>query len=198
MSSGLFGTVYGSAVANVLVDGIITIPLMKRTGFKAAFAGAIEATASTGGQLAPPVMGAAAFILADIVGVSYASVAYAAIVPALLYASLYSRGQLQPAHGPPTRRCRWRNPSPGAERWHVLPLALRSISTAQHSLMRVGGSPLPSCSWLGARFDTMNLAAIYEAIMGNARRQVAILRRRRHHRRRWSTPAWRCISSAGS
>src|SRR5690606_34744257 len=64
IASGLFGSVSGSAVANVLMSGIVTIPLMKRTGFRPVMAGAIEATASTGGQLAPPVMGAAAFILA--------------------------------------------------------------------------------------------------------------------------------------
>ncbi len=90
VSSGLFGMINGSAVANVLVSGIMTIPLMKRSGFKAAMAGAIEATASTGGQLSPPIMGAAAFILADNAGVPYAQVAFAAIVPALLYyTSLY-------------------------------------------------------------------------------------------------------------
>ncbi|MGH8702896.1 MAG: TRAP transporter permease, partial [Burkholderiales bacterium] len=129
VSSGLFGMVSGSAVANVLVDGIITIPLMKRTGFKAAFAGAVEATASTGGQLAPPVMGAAAFILADIVGVSYASVAYAAIVPALLYyASLYvlvdsysRRAGLGPNPALPIAE----SLAGLRERWHLLlPLAL--------------------------------------------------------------------------
>jgi TRAP transporter 4TM/12TM fusion protein len=85
ISSGLFGTVSGSAVANVLVDGWLTIPLMKRTGFSPAVAGAIEAVASTGGQLMPPVMGAAAFVLAQIVGVSYWQVVVAAAVPAVLY-----------------------------------------------------------------------------------------------------------------
>lgn len=85
ISSGLFGTVSGSAVANVLVDGWLTIPLMKRTGFSPAVAGAIEAVASTGGQIMPPVMGAAAFVLAQIVGVSYWEVVVAAAVPAVLY-----------------------------------------------------------------------------------------------------------------
>jgi TRAP transporter 4TM/12TM fusion protein len=90
ISSALFGTVSGSAVANVLVDGWLTIPLMKRTGFSPAVAGAIEAVASTGGQLMPPVMGAAAFVLAQIVGVSYWDVVVAAAGPALLYyLSLY-------------------------------------------------------------------------------------------------------------
>jgi TRAP transporter 4TM/12TM fusion protein len=85
VSSALYGTISGSAVANVVVDGMITIPLMKRSGFKASFASAAEAVASTGGQIMPPVMGAAAFILAQIVGVSYWEVAIAAAVPACLY-----------------------------------------------------------------------------------------------------------------
>lgn len=85
VSSGLFGMISGSAVSNVLVSGLITIPLMKKTGFSGRMSGAIEATASTGSQLAPPIMGAVAFILADVVGVSYSTVILAAIVPALLY-----------------------------------------------------------------------------------------------------------------
>ncbi|MBI2555816.1 MAG: TRAP transporter fused permease subunit, partial [Candidatus Rokubacteria bacterium] len=90
ISSALFGTVSGSAVANVLVDGWLTIPLMKRTGFSPSVAGAIEAVASTGGQIMPPVMGAAAFVLAQIVGVSYWNVVVAAAIPAILYyVSLY-------------------------------------------------------------------------------------------------------------
>jgi TRAP transporter 4TM/12TM fusion protein len=85
VSSALYGTISGSAVANVVVDGMITIPLMKRSGFNPAFASAVEAVASTGGQIMPPVMGAAAFILAQIVGVSYWEVAIAAAIPACLY-----------------------------------------------------------------------------------------------------------------
>jgi TRAP transporter 4TM/12TM fusion protein len=85
VSSSLFGTISGSAVANVLVDGPITIPLMKRTGFRKAFAAAVEATASTGGQIMPPVMGAAAFVMAEFLGVSYAQVTLWALIPAVLY-----------------------------------------------------------------------------------------------------------------
>ena len=85
VSSALYGTISGSAVANVVVDGMITIPLMKRSGFQPHFAAAVEAVASTGGQIMPPVMGAAAFILAQIVGVSYWQVAIAAAIPAFLY-----------------------------------------------------------------------------------------------------------------
>jgi TRAP transporter 4TM/12TM fusion protein len=85
ISSSLFGTVSGSAVANVMVDGPITIPLMKRSGFRPEFAAAVEATASTGGQIMPPVMGAAAFVMAEFLAVPYAQVALWALVPAVLY-----------------------------------------------------------------------------------------------------------------
>jgi len=85
ISSALFGTISGSAVANVVVDGVFNIPLMKKLGYKPEFAAAVEATASTGGQLMPPVMGAGAFIMAEFLGVPYVKVAVAAAVPALLY-----------------------------------------------------------------------------------------------------------------
>jgi TRAP transporter 4TM/12TM fusion protein len=85
ISSALFGTVSGSAVANVVVDGIFTIPLMKKTGFKAEVASGVEAATSTGGQIMPPVMGAAAFIMAQILGVPYADIVLAAAIPAILY-----------------------------------------------------------------------------------------------------------------
>lgn len=84
VASGLFGTISGSAVANVVGTGSFTIPLMKKSGFRPEFAGAVETAASSGGQLMPPVMGAAAFIMADIIG-SYNDVVMAAIIPAILY-----------------------------------------------------------------------------------------------------------------
>jgi TRAP transporter 4TM/12TM fusion protein len=85
VSSSLFGTISGSAVANVMVDGPISIPLMKRTGFPAHFAAGVEATASTGGQIMPPIMGAAAFVMAEFLAVSYAQVVIWAVIPAILY-----------------------------------------------------------------------------------------------------------------
>ena len=85
ITSSLFGTVSGSAVANVMTTGTFTIPLMKRTGYRPAFAGAVEAVASTGGQLMPPIMGAAAFVMAEFLGVSYLTVASFALLPAILY-----------------------------------------------------------------------------------------------------------------
>jgi TRAP transporter 4TM/12TM fusion protein len=85
VSSTLFGTVSGSAVSNVAIDGAITIPMMKRAGYPPHLAAAIEAVASNGGQIMPPVMGAAAFLIAEYLGVPYGRVALAALVPALLY-----------------------------------------------------------------------------------------------------------------
>jgi TRAP transporter 4TM/12TM fusion protein len=85
VTSGLFGTVSGSAVANVMTTGTFTIPLMRRIGYRPAFAGAVEAVASTGGQIMPPIMGAAAFVMAEFLGVSYLHVAAAALIPAMLY-----------------------------------------------------------------------------------------------------------------
>ncbi|RDV02287.1 TRAP transporter permease [Undibacter mobilis] len=85
VSSSLFGTISGSAVANVMVDGPISIPLMKRSGFPAHFAAGVEATASTGGQIMPPIMGAAAFVMAEFLAVSYGQVVIWAIIPAILY-----------------------------------------------------------------------------------------------------------------
>ncbi len=85
IASALMGMINGSALANVATTGAITIPLMKRTGYKAEFAGAVEAVASTGGQFAPPIMGAVGFIMAEFLGVPYTTVMLAAAIPAFLY-----------------------------------------------------------------------------------------------------------------
>jgi TRAP transporter 4TM/12TM fusion protein len=85
VSSSLFGTISGSAVANVMVDGWLTIPMMKRTGFKPEAAAAVEAVASTGGQIMPPVMGAASFVMAEFLGVPYSHIMMAAAIPAIFY-----------------------------------------------------------------------------------------------------------------
>ena len=85
LSSGLMGTVSGSSVANVVGTGSLTIPMMKKLGYHKNFAGAVEAAASTGGQLMPPVMGAAAFLMAEFVGVPYIDIVKAAVIPAALY-----------------------------------------------------------------------------------------------------------------
>ncbi len=85
VGSSFFGTLNGSPVANVMATGAFTIPLMKKSGYKPAFAGAVEAAASTGGQILPPIMGASVFIMMDILGSDYVSIAKAALIPAILY-----------------------------------------------------------------------------------------------------------------
>ena len=85
ISSALCGMVSGSSVGNTVTTGSVTIPMMKMTGYQSEFAGEVEAAASTGGQIMPPIMGAAAFLMAEYMGVSYAEVAYRALLPAILY-----------------------------------------------------------------------------------------------------------------
>jgi TRAP transporter 4TM/12TM fusion protein len=85
ISSMLFGMISGSTAANVATTGVFTIPLMKSKGYKPHFAGAVEAAASSGGQIMPPIMGAGAFIMADILGISYFKIAVSALIPAILY-----------------------------------------------------------------------------------------------------------------
>lgn len=98
VSSSLFGTVSGSAVSNVVVDGAITIPMMKRTGYPAHLAAAIEAVASTGGQIMPPVMGVAAFLIAEFLNIPYREVALAAVLPACFYyVALFTQVDLEAA-----------------------------------------------------------------------------------------------------
>ena len=114
ISSAAFGTLSGSAVANVATTGALTIPTMKRLGYSKELAGAIEASASTGGQIMPPIMGAGAFVMAEFLGISYLSVVVAAIIPALIYffgvgsgvfvvAKKYDLGKLPPELMPKLR-----------------------------------------------------------------------------------------------
>jgi len=98
VASGLFGSISGSAVANVVATGVVTIPMIKRSGYAPHQAGAIEAVASTGGQLMPPVMGAAAFLMAEFLQIQYSAVVLAAVVPALLYyLALFIQADLEAA-----------------------------------------------------------------------------------------------------
>ncbi|MCY0095978.1 TRAP transporter permease [Hoeflea ulvae] len=101
LASSLFGTLSGSTVANVMSTGVVTIPMMKRSGFPARYAAAIEAVASNGGQIAPPVMGATAFIIAEFLQISYAEVVLAALLPAIFYYLLLYRqvDRYAAAHG---------------------------------------------------------------------------------------------------
>ena len=85
LASSMFGTMSGTVVANIVGTGTFTIPMIKKRGFNSTFAGGIEATASSGGQIMPPIMGAAALVMADLTGINYLSIALAALIPALLY-----------------------------------------------------------------------------------------------------------------
>ncbi|ARU90516.1 TRAP transporter permease [Pseudomonas sp. M30-35] len=124
VSSALMGTITGSGVANVVTTGQFTIPLMKRFGYRPAFAGGVEATSSMGSQIMPPVMGAVAFIMAETINVPFFEVAKAALIPALLYfGSVFWMVHLEARranlHGLPKDQC----PNPWAavkERWYLL------------------------------------------------------------------------------
>lgn len=129
ISSALMGTISGSGVANVVTTGQFTIPLMKRFGYKATFAGGVEATASMGGQIMPPVMGAVAFIMAENIGIPYVEIAKAAVLPALLYfASAFWMVHLEAGkyHLKGLPRHELPNPLQALKKqWHlVLPLAI--------------------------------------------------------------------------
>lgn len=128
ISSGFMGMISGSGVANVVTVGQFTIPLMKRFGYRAAFAGGVEATASMGGQIMPPVMGAVAFIMAETLGIEYREVVQAAVIPAVLYfASAFWMVHLEAGRAGLVGLPRSQLPSPVAalrERWFlILPLA---------------------------------------------------------------------------
>lgn len=128
-SSALMGTISGSGVANVVTTGQFTIPLMKRFGYRPAFAGAVESTASMGGQIMPPVMGAVAFIMAETINLPYAEIAKAAIIPAMLYFgtvfwAVHLEARRNDLKGLPKDQCpsAWRAV---VERWYLLiPLAV--------------------------------------------------------------------------
>src|SRR5699024_3893602 len=124
ISSGLMGTINGSGVANVVTTGQFTIPLMKRFGYAPAFAGGVEATASMGGQIMPPVMGAVAFIMAETINVPYVAIVKAAIIPAILYfvtafITVHLEAGRKNLHGLPKDEC----PNPWTavrKRWYLL------------------------------------------------------------------------------
>jgi len=113
VSSGLFGMISGSGVANVMTTGTLTIPLMKRVGYRPAFAGGVEAAASTGGAYMPPIMGAGAFLLAELTETPYFDIVLIAIIPAILYylsvgLIVYFRALKDELHGVPEEELpRW-------------------------------------------------------------------------------------------
>jgi TRAP transporter 4TM/12TM fusion protein len=184
ITSSLFGTVSGSAVANVMTTGTFTIPLMIRTGYRPAFAGAVEAVASTGGQLMPPIMGAAAFVMAEFLGVSYLTVAGFAVLPAVLYyvavfmAVHFEAKRIGLVGLPRADLPRLRQVF--AERGHLfLPLfvivgVLLSGRSAAFAALCGIGSVIPT-TWLRASTRrTFTLRAIIEALEAGARNTVVV------------------------
>ena len=184
ITSSLFGTVSGSAVANVMTTGTFTIPLMMRTGYRPAFAGAVEAVASTGGQLMPPIMGAAAFVMAEFLGVSYLSVAGFAVLPAVLYylavfmAVHFEARRIGLKGLPKADLPRMRQVL--SERGHLfLPLVviiavLLSGRSAAFAALCGIGSVIPT-TWLRASTrKTFTLTAIIEALESGARNTIVV------------------------
>ena len=146
IASALMGMINGSAIANVATTGTITIPLMKKTGYKKEFAGAVEAVASTGGQFTPPIMGAVGFVMAEFMSVSYTKVMLAAMIPAFLY----YLGLMRSVHLE-------------AKRLGLSGLSPESIPTAAAVLKQQGHLLLPLVVLLGMMF--MGYTPLYAAIV---------------------------------
>lgn len=146
VSSGLYGTISGSPTSDVVTTGSVTIPMMKKMGYKSSFAAAVEVSASTGGSLLPPVMGAAAFIMAEYTGIEYVDIALAALIPALLYyVPIYVQVHLRALkHG-----------LAGVDRSQIRPLG---------TILREGGLfivPLVVISWALLNGYTPTYSAVY-------------------------------------
>lgn len=146
IASGLMGMINGSAIANVATTGTITIPLMKRTGYKKEFAGAVEAVASTGGQFTPPIMGAVGFVMAEFLNLSYTYVALASVTPALLY----YMGLLLAVHFE-------------AKRLGLSGIAKENIPNAMEVVKKQGHLVLPLISLIGLMF--WGFTPLYAAVI---------------------------------
>jgi len=186
VASALFGTISGSAVANVMSTGIITIPNMKKAGYAPATAGAVEAVSSTGGQIMPPVMGAAAFLMAENLQVRYAEVALAALVPALLfYVSVFVQVDFEAAR----RRIGGLDPSslprPAKvlrEGWFFLVpfgvlfyLMFSRNMQAEEAVLWGAAAMVPFAALLGYGGKRLTFRGVREAFVGTGRDAVEIL-----------------------
>lgn len=183
VSGVLFGTISGSAVGNVVASGMITIPMMRRVGYDKQTAAAIEATSSTGGQITPPIMGAGAFIMAEILGIPYTDIAIAAIIPTLLfYIACYVHCDLHARknnlHGIP------RNELPSIvsvfRRWYLLvPLVMLIVLLLMgYSVFRAGSVGIMAAivaSWLSGREHAMGPKAIVDTLAMSAREAVQLV-----------------------
>lgn len=182
ISSALMGTLSGSAIGNVVSTGVFTIPLMKRMGFKPAFAGGVEAAASNGGMIMPPVMGAVAFIMADIMGRPYVEIVIAAILPAILYyitmfltVDLEARKSgLVPVEKGLMPRARSLMKRQG---YYLIPLGVITVALLMnYSIVLVGVLAIAATVVLGLlqRRDRLDPVAIYETCEDAARSTAAL------------------------
>ena len=186
VASALFGTISGSAVANVMSTGIITIPNMKKAGYSPQTAGAVEAVSSTGGQIMPPVMGAAAFLMAENLQIRYAEVALAALIPSLLfYVSIFVQVDLEAAR----RRIGGIDPSelPRAGQvfrkgwFFLIPfLVLFGLMAAvdiqaERAILLGVAAMLPFAASLGYAGKRLTLRGMWEALIATGRDAVDII-----------------------
>lgn len=184
LASALFGSVSGSAVANVVGTGVVTIPMIKRTGFSGRFAGAVEASASSGGQIMPPVMGAVAFIMADLTGIPYLYICLAALIPALLYyGSLFACISVEARRQNIERPDRTLLPRMTGRDWWMLSVFVVPLGLIIGMLV-VGFSPAMSGFWaivaalalgLALNPETRSLMTLRNAVSGAAGASAKIL-----------------------
>jgi TRAP transporter 4TM/12TM fusion protein len=177
ISSSLFGTVSGSSAANVVGTGSFTIPMMKNMGYKAHFAGAVEAVASTGGQIMPPVMGAGAFLMAEILGVPYVKVLVAAILPAAMYyLAVYFMVDFEAAKTglvglPPDQIPNKKETLKKIYKFAPLAILVYYIAVAMASIIKAGTMAVVACiavSWT-SRETRMGLKKIIDSLANGAK-----------------------------
>lgn len=175
VASGLFGTISGSAVANVVGTGVITIPLIKKRGFSARFAAAVESAASSGGQITPPIMGAVAFIMADVTSVPYLTICAAAAVPALLY-----YGGLFVAISSAARNMDLADEAPREKiqfNWRELvQMAIFAISLAGIVITMVGGASPAYAGFVGVALAAVMGFAIRPDLLTNGKAWLKFVR----------------------
>lgn len=183
VSGVLFGTISGSAVGNVVASGMITIPMMRRVGYDRSTAAAIEATSSTGGQITPPIMGAGAFIMAEILGIPYTDIAVAAVIPTLLfYVACYFHCDLHARKNDLRGIPRDELPTllSVLRRGHLLlPVVLLITLLLQgYSVFRAGSVGIIAAvvaSWLSGRVGRMGPRAVLDTLSLSAREAIQLM-----------------------
>lgn len=183
VGSGFFGSISGSSVANVVGTGSVTIPMMKRSGYEPHFAAAVEAAASTGGQIMPPIMGAGAFIMAELTDTPYASIALAALIPAFLYFySIFLRVDFEAAKSGLKGLSEDQIPKMKdvlRQSYKLFPLVvlIYTLLIARYSIIRVGFLACIAClivSIFNRKEQRLNFQAIHKIIVTVARDMIGL------------------------